>query len=72
MLISVALKEEQSISLISLILLYCLTLILLSLWLDGPANAIVAPFWTTRGNPRKAFNKYYNKKIIDLIHQIKG
>ena len=57
---------------ISAILLYCLTVVILSILIDGKKNAIVAPFWRKEGNPRKAFNKIENKKILDSIREIKA
>jgi hypothetical protein len=45
---------------------------MLSLLIDGPKNAIIAPFWRKEGNPRKAFNKIENKKIFDSISEIKA
>jgi hypothetical protein len=70
MLISVSLSNEQNVQLISAIALYCFTLVMLSLMIDGWKDSIVAPFWRKDGNPRKAFNKIENKRIADSIREI--
>ena len=50
-------------------MLWCATLIALSVTLDGWDRAIIA---RPGLNPRKAYNIITNKKIIDLIRQVKG
>ena len=50
-------------------ILWCLSLIVLSLILDGWDRAIIAK---PGFNPRKAYNIIYNKKISDLIRQVQG
>ncbi len=41
MLISVSLTDDQNLTLILSVLLYCLTLVMLSVMIDGASNAIV-------------------------------
>ena len=50
-------------------MLWCVTLIALSVAIDGWDRAIIA---RPGLNPRKAYNIITNKKISDLIRQVKG
>jgi hypothetical protein len=67
--VSVSLSQEANLKLIGGMVLWCVTLIALSVILDGWDRAIIA---RPGLNPRKAYNIITNKKIIDLIRQVKG
>ena len=67
--VSVSLSQEANLKLIGGMVLWCATLIALSITLDGWDRAIIA---RPGLNPRKAYNIITNKKIIDLIRQVKG
>lgn len=67
--VSVSLSQEANLKLIGGMVLWCVTLIALSVILDGWDRAIIA---RPGLNPRKAYNIISNKKIIDLIRQVKG
>ena len=62
--ISVSFTVEGNILFMLSIILWCLSLICVSIMLDGWERAIIAKIGL---NPRKAYNIIYNKKIIDLI-----
>lgn len=66
---SVSLTQEANLKLIGGMVLWCVTLIVVSVTLDGWDRAIIA---RPGLNPRKAYNIITNKKIIDLIRQVKG
>jgi hypothetical protein len=67
--VSVSLSQEANLKLIGSMVFWCATLIVLSVTLDGWDRAIIA---RPGVNPRKAYNIITNKKIIDLIRQVKG
>jgi len=67
--VSVSLSQEANLKLIGCMVLWCATLIALSITVDGWDRAIIA---RPGLNPRKAYNIITNKKIIDLIRQVKG
>lgn len=65
MIISLALTIEDNVKYFVSLLLFALSLVFVSLIIDGKEKCIVSPFWS--GNPRRAYNIIENKKIIDLI-----
>ena len=67
--VSVSLSQEANLKLIGGMVLWCVTLIALSVAIDGWDRAIIA---RPGLNPRKAYNIITNKKISDLIRQVKG
>lgn len=67
MVISLSLDLEGNLQYFGGLLLLALSLIALSLAIDGKKNAIVVPFWSGQGNPRLAYNMIENKKIIHII-----
>ena len=62
--VSVSFTVEGNLKLMSSMILWCISLISLSVLLDGWDRCILAKWGF---NPRKAYNIIYNKKIIDLI-----
>ena len=66
MIVTLALDIETNVKLFMALLLYGLSLLALSILMDGK-NAIVVPFWKGEGNTRKAYKLIENKKIIHII-----